>query len=69
MKIAPENSLSKEQKDPRYIYLRIIDLKLRPYSFKNDKVLLKFQLADKYSESSFDANNFTVPHKLERIQN
>ena len=51
------------------MYLRVIDLKLRPYSFKQDKVILKMQLANKYSEAIFDINHFDVPHKRERVQN
>ena len=59
----------KPQKDPRYIYLRIMDIQLRPYSFKQDKVILKFQLGTKYSESMLEASNLKIPRKLERVQN
>ena len=49
------------QKDPRYYYIRIIDLKINSYKdlkFKTERIHLKFHLGTKYSDTIFSINDF-----------
>ena len=44
-----------QQYDPRYYYMRIIDLKIESEAkFKSEKVQVKLQLGTKYSETIFE---------------
>lgn len=58
------------QKDPRYYYIRIIDLKIKPnkdFKFKTEKVHLKLHLGTKFSDTIFSLNDFKDEEKKKRI--
>ena len=48
-----------KQGDPRFLYIRLINAKLKPeYNFKSGKAKLKMQLASKFSSTSFSLEDF-----------